>query len=99
MIERINHAAQAPAQQSIETISQTTDPRKGVRFGIGMFHKSDGTDDLYIDELGGNGISMLSDVAKCTPSLGPSSPTVTDPPQNATAGRAAPAAGGRTRRL
>src|SRR5262245_7169968 len=45
-IERINNVDQAPAQQSIETISKTTDPRKGVRFGIGMFQNADGTDDL-----------------------------------------------------
>ena len=96
MIERINNVDQAVAQQSIETISKTTDPRKGVRFGIGMFHNAGGTDDLYIDELGGNGISMISDVAKCTPSLGPSSATVTDPPQNATGGCAATIVGGAT---
>src|SRR6185436_16315076 len=45
MIERINHVDQPVAQQSIETISKTTDPRKGVRFGIGMFHNTNGTDD------------------------------------------------------
>ena len=48
---------QPNATQSIETISKTTDPRKGVRFGIGDFHNANGTDDLYIDELGGIGVS------------------------------------------
>jgi len=36
-IERINNVDKAAALQSIETISKTTDPRKGVRFGLGMF--------------------------------------------------------------
>jgi hypothetical protein len=96
MIERINEVDQPAASQSIETISQVTDKRKGVRFGIGMFHKADGTDDLYMAELGGNGVSMISDVAKCTPSLGPSSATVTNPPQNQAGGCAATVVGGIT---
>ncbi|HEX3592986.1 MAG TPA: hypothetical protein VHV74_25450 [Pseudonocardiaceae bacterium] len=71
-IERIDFADQPVAQQSIETISKTDDIRKGVRFGIGDFHNADGTDDLYIDELGGEGVSVIKDVAHCTPSNGSS---------------------------
>jgi hypothetical protein len=52
-IERINFVDQPPSAQSIETISKTNDVRKGVRYGIADFHNADGTDDLYIDELGG----------------------------------------------
>jgi hypothetical protein len=96
MIERINFVDQPLASQSIETISQVTDKRKGVRFGIGMFHNAGGSDDLYIDELGGNGVSMISDVAHCTPSLGPSSPTAVNPPQNQLGGCAASIVGGIT---
>src|SRR3954453_4783360 len=68
-IERIDNV-QDPvvAHESIETISKTADPRKGVRFGIGIFHKADGTDDLYIVELGGAGVSLLTDLAHCPPS-------------------------------
>ena len=63
-IERINNVDQPRAAQSIETISKTTDPRKGVRYGIGMVHNPSGTDDLYIDELGGNGVSLITDVSR-----------------------------------
>jgi hypothetical protein len=66
-IERINFVDQPVAQQTIENISATADPRKGVRFGIAMFHNANGTDDLYIDELGGLGVSLLTDVATCAP--------------------------------
>jgi hypothetical protein len=95
-IERINNVDKPSAQQSIETISKTTDPRKGVRFGIGMFHNADGTDDLYIDELGGNGVSMLKDVANCAASEGSSDPTITNPPVNQAGGCAATIVGGIT---
>jgi hypothetical protein len=95
-IERINNVDKARAQQSIETISQTTDKRKGVRYGIGMFHNNNGTDDLYIDELGGNGVSMLKDVAQCAPSEGSADPTVVNPPVNQAGGCAATVVGGIT---
>jgi hypothetical protein len=95
-IERINNVDQASAQQSIETISTVTDKRKGVRFGIGMFANANGTDDLYIDELGGNGVSMLKDVAQCPPSEGSSDPTIVNPPVNQSGGCAATIVGGIT---
>ena len=95
-IERINNVDQPAAQQSIETISKTTDPRKGVRFGIGMFQNADGTDDLYIDELGGNGVSLLKDVSQCAPSEGSADPTVVNPPVNQAGGCAATIVGGIT---
>ncbi|HEY1573151.1 MAG TPA: hypothetical protein VGG05_17545 [Pseudonocardiaceae bacterium] len=95
-IERINFVDQPPAAQSIETISTTTDPRKGVRFGIGDFHNADGTDDLYLDELGGNGVSMLKDVAHCAPSEGSPDPTVVNPPVNQAGGCGASVVGGIT---
>jgi hypothetical protein len=95
-IERINNVDQPIAAQSIETISKTTDPRKGVRFGIGVFHNADGTDDLYIDELGGNGVSLIKDVATCAPSEGASDPTVVNPPVNQAGGCAASVVGGIT---
>jgi hypothetical protein len=95
-IERINFVDQPSAQQSIETISRTTDKRKGVRFGIGDFHKSDGTDDLYVDELGGNGVSLLTDIAHCPPSEGAADPTVINPPVNQAGGCAATIVGGIT---
>ncbi|MEA2253476.1 MAG: hypothetical protein QOG70_3718 [Solirubrobacteraceae bacterium] len=96
MIERINFVDQPVGQQSLETISKVTDPRKGVRFGIGMFHNAGGSDDLYIDELGGNGVSMISDVGHCSPSLGSSTPTVVNPPTNQAGGCAATVVGGIT---
>jgi hypothetical protein len=95
-IERINNVDKASAQQSIERISKTTDPRKGVRFGIGMFQNADGTDDLYIDELGGNGVSMLKDVAQCAASEGSADPTIVNPPVNQAGGCAATIVGGIT---
>ena len=95
-IERINNVDQPVAQQSVETISTVTDKRKGVRFGIGMFHNAGGTDDLYIDELGGNGVSMLKDVAQCAPSEGSADPTVVNPPVNQAGGCAATIVGGIT---
>ena len=95
-IERINNVDQPPAQQSIETISKVTDKRKGVRFGIGMFHNANGTDDLYIDELGGNGVSLIKDVATCAPSEGSSDPTVVNPPVDQAGGCAASVVGGIT---
>ena len=88
-IERINFVDQPSATQSIETISKTADPRKGVRFGIGDFHNADGTDDLYIDELGGIGVTRLTDVAHCAPSEGSPDPTVINPPVNTAGGCAA----------
>src|SRR4029077_4734082 len=79
-IERINNVDQPLAAQSIETISKVTDKRKGVRFGMGIFHNGNGKDDLYIDELGGNGVSLLTDVAQCAPSEGSADPSVVNPP-------------------
>src|SRR4029077_19677465 len=95
-IERINNVDQPIAAQSIETISKVTDKRKGVRFGIGIFHNATGTDDLYIDELGGNGVSLLTDVAHCAPSEGTADPTVINPPVNVAGGCAATIVGGIT---
>ncbi|HEY3750450.1 MAG TPA: hypothetical protein VGL80_14720 [Pseudonocardiaceae bacterium] len=95
-IERINFVDQPVAAQSIETISKTTDKRKGVRFGIGDFHNANGTDDLYIDELGGNGVSLLTDIAHCPPSEGSPDPTVINPPVNQLGGCAASVVGGIT---
>ena len=95
-IERINNVDQPVAQQSVETISTVTDKRKGVRFGIGMFKNANGTSDLYIDELGGNGVSMLKDVAQCAPSEGSADPTVVNPPVNQAGGCAATIVGGIT---
>ncbi len=66
-IERINFVDQPLAQQTIEEVSATADPRKGVRFGIATFKNADGTTDLYIDELGGLGVTILHDVATCPP--------------------------------
>lgn len=88
-IDRINFVDQPIAAQSIETISQVTDLRKGVRFGMGIFHNVSGTDDLYINELGGAGVSMITDVASCSPSAGSALPTATTPPQNLAGGCAA----------
>jgi hypothetical protein len=95
-IERINNVDQPSAQQSIETISTVTDKRKGVRFGIGMFTNANGTSDLYIDELGGNGVSLLKDVANCAPSEGSADPAVINPPVNVAGGCAATIVGGIT---
>ena len=95
-IERINNVDQPVAAQSIETVSKVTDKRKGVRFGIGIFHNATGTDDLYIDELGGNGVSLLTDVAHCAPSEGTADPTVINPPVNVAGGCAATIVGGIT---
>jgi hypothetical protein len=81
-IERINFVDQPSASQSIETISKTNDIRKGVRFGIADFRNADGTDDLYINELGGEGVSIIKDVATCVPSEGAADPTVINPPVN-----------------
>jgi hypothetical protein len=69
-IVRVNFADLAGFQQSIETISVTDDLRKGVRYGMADFHNADGTDDLYVDELGGEGVSVTKDVAHCTPTAG-----------------------------
>jgi hypothetical protein len=100
-IERINNVDQPVAAQSIETISKTTDKRKGVRFGIGIVHTNavgakPATDDLYINELGGNGVSLLTDVATCAPSEGSADPTVINPPVNQAGGCAATVFGGIT---
>jgi len=95
-IERINNVDQPAAAQSIETISKTTDKRKGVRYGIGAFKNADGTTDIYIDELGGNGVSMLHDVANCAPSEGSPVAGVVNPPQNALGGCAATVIGAMT---
>ncbi len=81
-IERINFVDQPSAAQSIETISRTDDIRKGVRYGIADFHNADGTDDLYIDELGGEGVSVIKDVATCAPSEGGAEPGSTPPVNN-----------------
>jgi hypothetical protein len=85
-LERIDFVDQPVAVQSIETISRTTDVRKGVRFGIGDFRNADGTDDLYVDELGGEGVSVIRDVAHCVPSEGSPDPTVPSPPVNQAGG-------------
>ncbi len=95
-IERINNVDKASAAQSIETISKTTDKRKGVRFGLGTFHHAAGTDDLYIDELGGNGVSLLTDIAHCPPSEGSADPSVVNPPINQAGGCSAGVVGGIT---
>ena len=95
-IERINFVDQPTATQSIETISKTADPRKGVRFGIGDFRNANGTDDLYIDELGGLGVTRLTDIAHCAPSEGSPDPTVINPPVNTAGGCAATVVGGIT---
>ena len=95
-IERINFVDQAASTQSIETISTTADPRKGVRFGIGDFHNANGTDDLYIDELGGLGVTRLTDIAHCPPSEGSPDPTVVNPPVNTAGGCAVTVVGGIT---
>jgi hypothetical protein len=81
-IERINFVDQSLQNQSIETISQTDDPRKGVRYGIADFRNADGTDDLYIEELGGEGVSVIKDVATCTPSEGSPIPGTIGAPTN-----------------
>jgi hypothetical protein len=86
LIERINFVDQPVASQSIEAISKTTDKRKGVRFGMGIFHNASGTDDLYYDELGGNGVSAITDVATCGASLGSATPSVTNPATNIAGG-------------
>jgi hypothetical protein len=87
-IERINFVDQPLANQSIETISLTNDIRKGVRYGIATFLDASGTTDLYIAELGGEGVSVIKDVATCTPSEGGTVPG-TIPPPNQTGGCAA----------
>ena len=79
-IERINNVDGPIAAQSIETISTVNDTRKGCRFGMGTFHHPTGTDDLYIDELGATGVSVIPDVGKCTASEGSADPTITIPP-------------------
>jgi hypothetical protein len=81
-IERINFADQPLADQSIETISLTNDIRKGVRYGIATFLNANGTTDLYIDELGSEGVSVVKDVATCTPSEGSPVPGTINPPVN-----------------
>lgn len=85
-IERINFADQILADQSIETISMTNAPRKGVRYGIADFRNPDGTDDLYIDELSGEGVSVMKDIAHCTQSEGSPVPGTIDAPANPTGG-------------
>ena len=95
-IERINNVDQPAAPQSIETISKTTDKRKGVRFGIGMFHNADGTDDLYIDELGGNGVSLLDRRRALRAVGGLRRPDGVNPPVNQAGGCAATIVGGIT---
>ena len=63
--------------QTAVLISKTTDPHhKGVKGGIAIFnHPSpDGTHtvgDLYISEVGGDGVTIMTDVATC-PALNPS---------------------------
>jgi hypothetical protein len=94
-IERINNVDQPLAAQSIETISKANDPRKGVRFGMGIFHNPAGTDDLYIDELGGTGVSLIPNVAQCTPSQGSADPAIA-PPVNPNGGCAATTVAGIT---
>ena len=74
-IERIDFADQPLAAQAIETISKTNDIRKGVRYGIANFRNADGTTDLYITELGGEGVSVIKDVATCVASEGSPDPT------------------------
>src|SRR5579859_1864969 len=66
-IERINFVDQPAASQTIEDISATADRRKGVRYGIATFKNADGTTDLFIDELGGIGVSKLTNIATCPP--------------------------------
>src|SRR5690242_620382 len=66
-IERINFVDQPAASQTIEDISATADKRKGDRFGIATFKNADGTTDLYIDELGGIGVSKITNLATCPP--------------------------------
>ncbi|HEX3592158.1 MAG TPA: hypothetical protein VHV74_21265, partial [Pseudonocardiaceae bacterium] len=88
-IERIDFADQPLAAQAIETISKTNDVRKGVRYGIADFRNTNGTDDLYIDELGGEGVSVITDVATCVASEGSSDPTAQNPPVNQVGGCAA----------
>ncbi|HEX5407048.1 MAG TPA: hypothetical protein VFX16_32635 [Pseudonocardiaceae bacterium] len=95
-IERINFVDQPLASQSIETISKTNDIRKGVRYGIATFRNADGTTDLYIDELGGEGVSTVKDIATCQPSEGAADPTVTNPPVNQLGGCAATVVSGIT---
>jgi len=100
-IERINNVDQPVAAQSIETISKTTDKRKGVRFGISTVHNNaagtnPATDDLYINELGGNGVSLLTDIGTCAPSEGSADPSVINPPVNQAGGCAATIFGGIT---
>jgi hypothetical protein len=81
-IVRVNFVDQPLVAQSIETISVTDDVRKGVRYGIADFRDADGTDDLYIDELGGEGVSVIKDVAHCTASEGTPVPGAANPPVN-----------------
>ncbi|HKN95865.1 MAG TPA: hypothetical protein VJX10_02015 [Pseudonocardiaceae bacterium] len=88
-IERVDFADQPVAAQAIETISKTNDVRKGVRYGIADFRNADGTDDLYIDELGGEGVSVITDVATCVASEGAPTPTTQNPPVNQQGGCAA----------
>jgi hypothetical protein len=90
-LERIDFVDQPAAAQAIETISKADEPRKGVRFGIADFHNADGTDDIYVDELAGTGVSVLKNVANCSPSQGSPDPTVTDPPADPAGGCAATA--------
>jgi hypothetical protein len=66
-IERINWADKDPSKQTIELVSTTTDPRKGARFGIASFKNADGKTDLYVNELNGNGVSLMTDIATCPP--------------------------------
>jgi hypothetical protein len=95
-IERINFVDQILAQQSIETISMTNAPRKGVRYGIATFHNPDGTDDLYIDELAGEGVSVMKNIARCTPTEGSPVPGTIDAPTHPTAGCPSPLVSGIT---
>ncbi|HEX3649933.1 MAG TPA: hypothetical protein VHV49_16015, partial [Pseudonocardiaceae bacterium] len=88
-IDRVNFVDQPLQYQSIETISTTKDPRKGVRYGIADFRDADGTDDLYIDELGGEGVSVIKDIAHCTASFGSPQPGTITPPTNKLGGCAA----------
>jgi hypothetical protein len=86
LIDRINFVDQAIFQQSIETVSTTDDLRKGVRYGIADFRNANGTDDLYVDELGGEGVSVTTDVAHCTPTAGSPVPGAINPPANPAGG-------------
>lgn len=95
-VERIDFVDQPSQSQSIETISKTTDIRRGVRYGLADFHNANGTDDLYLTEVAGNGVSVIKNVASCLPSEGSADPNQTDPPVNEQGGCAATTVSGIT---